>query len=126
VKHKHTSTYLNFNGNTEEAFEFYRSVFGGEFIGGISRMGEVPGPEGAPSMPEAQRNLVMHVALPILGGHYLMGTDATEEMGFQLIFGNNSFINLHEVRNGSALLRTFRRWGSQLAHAEHVLGGLFR
>lgn len=89
-----TSTYLNFNGNTEEAFEFYRSVFGGEFIGGISRMGEVPGPEGAPPMPEAQRNLVMHVALPILGGHYLMGTDATEEMGFQLIFGNNSFINL--------------------------------
>lgn len=89
-----TSTYLNFNGNTEEAFEFYRSVFGGEFIGGISRMGEVPSPEGAPPMPEAQRNLVMHVALPILGGHYLMGTDATEEMGFQLIFGNNSFINL--------------------------------
>jgi PhnB protein len=125
VKHRHTSTYLNFNGNTEEAFEFYRSVFGGEFIGGISRMGEVPGPEGAPPMSEAQRNLVMHVALPIFGGHYLMGTDATEEMGFQFKFGNNSFINLHAGRNGSALLRTFRRWGSQLAPAEHVLGDYF-
>ena len=36
------STYLNFPGNTEEAFLFYRSVFGGEFEGGIRRMGEVP------------------------------------------------------------------------------------
>ena len=89
-----TSTYFNFNRNTEAAFEFYKSVFGGEFIGGISRMGEVSSSEGAPPMPEAQRNLVMHVALPILGGHMLMGTDATEEMGFQLKFGNNIFINL--------------------------------
>lgn len=88
------STYLNFPGLTEEAFNFYKSIFGGEFDGGINRMGSVPQQEGAPPMSEADKNLVMHVALPILGGHVLMGTDATESMGFKLIAGNNVFINL--------------------------------
>ena len=89
------STYLNFNGNTEEAFVFYKSVFGGEFEGdGISRMGDVPPQEGQPELGEADKNLVMHVSLPILGGHRLMGTDATESMGFTVNFGNNVYINL--------------------------------
>ena len=70
------SIYLNFPRNTEEAFNFYQSVFGGEFIGGIHRMGEVPEAEGQPALAEADKNLVMHVALPILGGFVLMGTDA--------------------------------------------------
>jgi PhnB protein len=45
-------------------------------------------------MAEADKNLVMHIALPILGGHMLMGTDAPESMGFTVNFGNNIFINL--------------------------------
>ena len=57
-------------------------------------MGEVPQQEGRPAMAEADKNLVMHVALPILGGHMLMGTDAPESMGFTLAFGNNIYINL--------------------------------
>ena len=89
-----TSTYLNFPRNTEEAFNFYKSVFGGEFVGGINRMGEVPKQEGMPEMSEADRNLVMHITLPILGGHMLMGTDAPESMGFKLNLGNNIHINL--------------------------------
>jgi PhnB protein len=88
------STYLNFSRNTEEAFNFYKSVFGGEFVGGIHRMGEVPTQEGQPPMAEADKNLVMHVALPLLGGHMLMGTDAPESMGFKVNFGNNVFLNL--------------------------------
>ena len=88
------STYLNFPRSTEEAFNFYKSVFGGEFVGGINRMGEVPPQEGQPSMAEEDKNLVMHVALPILGGHMLMGTDAPESMGFKVNFGNNIYINL--------------------------------
>ena len=88
------STYLNFPRSTEEAFNFYRSVFGGEFDGGIHRMGEVPTQEGQPPLAEADKNLVMHVALPILGGHMLMGTDAPESMGFTVKPGNNVFINL--------------------------------
>jgi PhnB protein len=89
-----TSTYLNFPRNTEEAFTFYKSVFGGDFIGNIHRMGEVPTQEGQPELSEEDKNLVMHVALPILGGHVLMGTDAPESMGFTLKSGNNIFINL--------------------------------
>lgn len=89
-----TSIYLNFNRTTEAAFNFYRSVFGGDFIGGISRMGEVPLMEGQPELAEADKNLVMHVALPLLGGVLLMGTDATESMGFTVEPGNNVYINL--------------------------------
>lgn len=88
------STYLNFPRQTEEAFNFYKSVFGGEFEGGVHRMGEVPPQEGQPPMAEADKNLVMHVALPILGGHMLMGTDAPESMGFHVATGNNIYINL--------------------------------
>lgn len=88
------STYLNFPRSTEEAFNFYKSVFGGEFEDGVHRMGEVPAAEGQPAMAEADKNLVMHVSLPILGGHRLMGTDAPESMGFTVKPGNNVYINL--------------------------------
>lgn len=89
------STYLNFPRCTEEAFTFYRSVFGGDFDGGIHRFEEVPPMPGQPPLPDADRKLVMHVALPILGGHRLMGTDAPESMGFRVTPGNNVYISLH-------------------------------
>jgi len=88
------STYLNFDRNTEEAFNFYKSVFGTEFSGEINRMGDVTPEEGQPPIAEEDKNLVMHVSLPILGGHTLMGTDAPESMGFKIKFGNNVHINL--------------------------------
>lgn len=88
------STYLNFPRTTEEAFTFYQSVFGGEFIGGINRFSDIPAQEGAPQIAEEDKNLVMHVVLPILGGHMLMGTDAPESMGFSVKNGNNVYINL--------------------------------
>jgi PhnB protein len=89
------STYLNFERNTEEVFNFYKSVFGGEFFGGkIMRMGEAHSAPGQPPMSEEDKNLVMHVELRILNCHSLMGTDAPESMGFKVNFGNNSYINL--------------------------------
>ncbi len=89
------STYLNFARNTEEAFLFYKSVFGGEFSApGIARMGDVPPQESMPPLADEDKNLVMHIALPIMGGHQLMGTDAPESMGFKMNFGNNVYINL--------------------------------
>lgn len=88
------STYLNFVRNTEEAFNFYRSVFGGEFTGGVMRFRDIPPAEGMPEISESDKNLVMHVALPILGGHKLMGTDAPESMGFRVNPGNNVYITL--------------------------------
>ena len=88
------STYLNFPRNTEEAFNFYKEVFGGEFFGtGIMRFGDIPGDPNHP-IAEEDKNLVMHVELRILDSHSLMGTDAPESMGFKVNFGNNSYINL--------------------------------
>jgi PhnB protein len=88
------TTYLNFAGNTEEAFLFYKSVFKTEFAGPIMRFGDGPPCPGQPPLPAAQAKMVMHVALPILAGHVLMGTDSPESMGFKLIQGNNVSINL--------------------------------
>jgi PhnB protein len=88
------STYLNFQRTTEEAFRFYQSVFGGEFIGHIARFGDMPPMEGMQPLPDEDKNLVMHIALPILGGHVLMGTDAPQSMGFSINAGNQVHINL--------------------------------
>lgn len=66
-------TYIFLPGTTEEAFEFYRSAFGTEFAPpGIMRFGDAPDGE---TMPADQAAMVMHVGLPILGDHLLMGTD---------------------------------------------------
>jgi len=90
------SIYLNFDGKTEEAFEFYKSVFGTEYEGnGMMRMEDVPSPEGVPEMSEEMKQQIMHVTLPILNGFQLMGSDAPEEMtGRKLVMGNSMYINL--------------------------------
>lgn len=89
------NTYLNFVNNTEEAFNFYKSIFGGEFGGeGITRFSDIPAQDGMPPLTEEDKDLIMHIELPILGGHVLMGTDAPESMGFQMNFGNNVHISL--------------------------------
>ena len=88
------STYLNFMGTTREAFEFYREVFGGEYLSPMMTMGEMPsGPQG-PTIPESERDLIMHAELSILGGHVLRATDMLESMGHELRVGNNITINL--------------------------------
>lgn len=88
------STYLNFSKHTEKAFHFYKSVFGTEFIGQISRYGDIPASENLPPLSAEDKNLIMNIALPILGGHIIMGSDAPESMGFRVNFGNNVYIML--------------------------------
>ena len=87
------STYRNFPGGTEHAFLFCHSVSGGEFKEPIHRFGEVPAAPDQPSLSEADRNLVMHVGPPILGGHVPKGTDAPESMGFAVTPSNSVHIN---------------------------------
>jgi uncharacterized glyoxalase superfamily protein PhnB/uncharacterized protein YndB with AHSA1/START domain len=89
------SSYLNFPGNTEEAFEFYRSVFQSQFSGaGIQRFGELPADPSQPPMSESLKKMILHVELPIMNNHILMGTDAPAEMGFTVTQGNNMHIQL--------------------------------
>src|ERR1700754_1255160 len=86
-------TYLNFPGNTEEAFLFYQSVFKTRFAGdGIRRFGDIPADANHPPVAEVIKKMVLHVELPITGNHILMGTDAPKEMGFNLVQGNNMHI----------------------------------
>jgi uncharacterized glyoxalase superfamily protein PhnB/uncharacterized protein YndB with AHSA1/START domain len=88
-------TYLNFPGNTEEAFLFYQSVFKTEFSGkGIQRFGDIPSGGDHPPVADAVKKMILHVELPITGNHVLMGTDAPKEMGFTLTSGNNMHISL--------------------------------
>src|SRR3954463_836342 len=80
--------YLNFPGTTEDAFNFYRSVFGGEFLS-IQRFKDTPDSD---KMPADVADMIMHISLPIGKGNVLMGTDAPSSMGFQLAQGNNMYI----------------------------------
>lgn len=87
------STYLTFNGNCEEAFNFYKSVLGGEFTY-IGRFGEMPPQEGMPPMDEADRNKIMHVGLPI-GSTVLMGSDTGGDWASSFIQGNNFSVSVN-------------------------------
>jgi PhnB protein len=70
-------------------------VFGTEFLtGAVMRFRDVPPQEGMPELPEQDKDLVMHVALPVLGGYLLMGSDAPESMGLKVTQGNGVYINL--------------------------------
>ncbi|MCH5687812.1 VOC family protein [Niabella sp. W65] len=84
--------YLNFDGNAEAAFNFYKSVFGGEFAGGIMKMSSAPGTE---NLPDDEKERVMHVSLPLNNGQTLMASDIVPSMGHKLTQGNNVYLSLH-------------------------------
>jgi PhnB protein len=83
--------YLNFAGQSEEAFGFYRSVFGGEFSS-LIRFKDMPMP--GVDLPKEAEDKMMHIALPV-GNDILMASDALESMGQKLVPGNNSYISVH-------------------------------
>ncbi|MNJ90884.1 hypothetical protein D3C87_85240 [compost metagenome] len=88
-------SYLNFAGNTEEAFLFYKEVFKTEFSGnGIQRFGDIPEGENHPPVAESVKKMILFIELPITGNHVLMGTDAPKELGFTLTQGNNMHISI--------------------------------
>lgn len=82
--------YLNFNGNAEEAFDFYRSVFGGDFAT-LIRFKDFGGE--AVGVPESEWQKIAHVALP-LGETMLMASDVPSSRGESFEIGNNVYINL--------------------------------
>lgn len=88
------STYLNFPRNTEEAFAFYKKVFKTEYQGNPMRFRDLPPMEGMPPTPESDKDLIMHMSMPITGGHVLMGSDAPESHGFKITMGNNVSISI--------------------------------
>lgn len=123
-----TSTYLNFDRRTEEAFEFYKTVFGTEYLAPIMRHRDVPVDGDYPGPSDADKDLVINVQLPILGGHLLMGTDAPESMGFSVTPGNNVHICLQPDTRGEsdALFAALSAGGSvEMDLQEMFWGGYF-
>jgi PhnB protein len=86
------NTYLNFQGQTEEAFAFYAKIFGTE-VTMLSRYSDMPA-AGPGELPDEERDLVMHAELPITGGHVLMATDMLRSMGQGTRIGNNTTLCL--------------------------------
>lgn len=88
------NVYLNFDGNCKEAFEFYRSIFGGEFSY-IGKYGDMPEQEGMPALSEADRDKILHVGLPISQETILMGCDLIGSIGGTFSQGNNFSISVN-------------------------------
>lgn len=88
------NVYLTFNGNCEEAFNFYRSVFGGEFQY-VGRFNEMPPQEGMPPMSEEAGKQIMHISLPIGEATVLMGSDTGGEWAKDYQQGNNFSLSVH-------------------------------
>ncbi|OGU57471.1 MAG: glyoxalase [Ignavibacteria bacterium GWF2_33_9] len=93
-----TSVYLNFPGTTEDAFNFYQTIFGGENMG-FMRYGDMPNPE--QPLPDELAQKIMHTALPV-GDMILMGADAIEGFGPPIIYGNNFSISVSAESNAEA------------------------
>ena len=90
--------YLNFDGQAEEAFNFYKSIFGGDFSGKM-KMQDAPGGD---ELPPEEQNRLMHISLPIVKDITLMGSDIFPSMGQTLKEGNNIYISLHPESRGDA------------------------
>ena len=115
--------YLNFNGNTEEAFNFYKSVFGGEFIT-VQRFKDTPESD---KIPEADRDKIMHIALPIGKGTILMATDALESMGHPLTVGNNFYmsVNANSEKEADKLFKALSAGGRVTIPIEKAFWGAY-
>ncbi len=90
--------YLNFDGKAEEAFNFYKSVFGGEFTGNM-KMKDAPESD---KLSKDEQNRTMHISLPIGKENLLMGSDIMPSMRQKLIKGNNNYISLHPESKAEA------------------------
>lgn len=99
--------YLNFAGTCEAAFNYYKDLFGGEFTF-VGRYKDMP-PNEEMLLAESDKELIMHISLPLQGGTVLMGSDAGGEWAPNLIMGNNISISINT---------------SSKAEADHCFSGL--
>ena len=83
-------SYLNFDGKAEEAFMFYKCIFGGEFSANM-KMSEMPDGN---KLPKEEQNRIMHIALPVGEGTLLMASDILPSAGHKMVFGNQTYTML--------------------------------
>lgn len=85
--------YMTFDGNCREAFDFYKSVFGGEFAY-IGTFADMPPREGMPPVPESEKDRIMHVSLPVSKETALMGSDSSEIFEHATVVGDNISVSV--------------------------------
>lgn len=101
--------YLTFDGNCEEAFDFYKSVFGNEFAR-VSKFGDMPDDPKYP-VPESEKNKIMQVSLPVSKETLLMGSDKPGRFGSDVIYGNNFSVSVSATKNKQIVFLTNFRLG---------------
>ncbi|MCA9919166.1 MAG: VOC family protein [Anaerolineales bacterium] len=84
------TAYVNYNGNCEEAFNFYATVFEGSSLN-FDRFSSMPN---ADQMPQSDQNKIMHAALTLGNQGLIMGSDVLQGMGGEVVFGNNFGLTL--------------------------------
>jgi PhnB protein len=117
------STILSFVDQAEAAFKFYKSIFGGTFTI-LTRYSDFPQIAGQ-EMTKEEKNLIMHVELPILGGHVLMGADIPKSLKKKIIPGNNVYILLSPNTRAEAenLFKRLSYAGTVEMPMQHMLWG---
>lgn len=108
------NTYLTFNGNCEEAFNFYKSVFGGDFVH-IGRFKDMPEDPKCP-ISEDDKNKIMHVSFPISKETILMGSDTGGEWAAGYKHGNNFSLSINTDSKNEA-----DRLFNELSKGGHVI-----
>jgi PhnB protein len=118
--------YLTFNGNCREAFDFYRSVFGGEFSA-VSTFGEMPPQEGMPPIPDNMKNRLMHISLPISKETMLMGSDTGGEWAKDFKEGNNFSlsVNADTAQEVDKILNALAKGGNITMPADKTFWGSY-
>lgn len=117
--------YLNFAGNAAEAFNFYKSVFGGEFAS-VVRFKDMP-VEGM-NIPIQDQEKLMHIGLPIAEGFMLMGSDTLESLGQKLVQGNNTYVSVHpeSKRDADRIYQALSAGGTiEMPIAEQIWGDYY-
>lgn len=118
--------YLTFNGNCEEAFNFYKSVFRTEFSY-LGRFKDIPSHEGMPAIPEEYANQIMHVALPVSGEFELFGSDSGGEWAPNHVVGNNIslYLNLPSVQDADKIFAALSEGGTVSMPMGEVFWGAY-
>lgn len=115
-------SYLNFNGNCEEAFNFYKGVFNAEFTG-IYRFGDMP-EDPSYTVPEADKNKIMHVGLPLNENSTLMGSDCLETFGQKAVAGTTTYVML-DVDTAEEAHKLYNSLSVNAQNMEMPLGDAF-
>jgi PhnB protein len=117
------TAHLTFNGNAEEAFSFYKSALGGEFIS-LNRFGDTPHGE---KMSDSDKNKIMHLTLEAPNGVRLMGNDFLDFMGEPFNAGNNFSLSIHpdSVESADQLFNSLSAGGSVIMPMGNVFWGSY-